>query len=115
MQIGSYKFLRFCGFVGIVFVSMFSIATSFGMRSGIWRSMGKVKPLMASSQFTTITKKNVLNHPSFEVMEDFNVKEYGFHGSILKHRQSGAQVISVITPDENKVFGITFRTPPSDR
>ena len=31
-----------------------------------------------------------------------------------EHKKSGAQVMSVIAPDENKVFGITLRTPPED-
>ena len=34
---------------------------------------------------------------------------------LYRHKKSGASVLSVIAPeDENKVFGITFRTPPSD-
>jgi Zn-dependent M16 (insulinase) family peptidase len=33
---------------------------------------------------------------------------------LRSHKKSGAQVMSVISPDENKVFGVTFRTPPDD-
>ena len=33
---------------------------------------------------------------------------------LSSHKKSGAQVMSVISPDENKVFGVTFRTPPAD-
>jgi Zn-dependent M16 (insulinase) family peptidase len=33
---------------------------------------------------------------------------------LCSHKKSGAQVMSVISPDENKVFGVTFRTPPAD-
>ena len=34
---------------------------------------------------------------------------------LYRHKKSGASVLSVIAPqDENKVFGITFRTPPPD-
>ena len=33
---------------------------------------------------------------------------------LYKHKKSGAELLSVVAPDENKVFGITFRTPPSD-
>ena len=40
--------------------------------------------------------------------------EYGVRATIYKHKKSGAEVLSVIAPDENKVFGITFRTPPKD-
>jgi Zn-dependent M16 (insulinase) family peptidase len=56
-----------------------------------------------------------ITHPSFERVDTFSVSEYGFQGSTYKHRKSGAEVISVVTPDDNKVFGITFRTPPKDR
>ena len=34
-------------------------------------------------------------------------------GYLYQH-QSGARVLSVVCPDDNKVFGINFRTPPSD-
>src|SRR6202011_2497595 len=30
------------------------------------------------------------------------------------HRKTGAELLSVINRDENKVFGVTFRTPPED-
>jgi len=33
---------------------------------------------------------------------------------MYKHDKSGAEVLSVIAPDENKVFGVNFRTPPKD-
>jgi hypothetical protein len=55
------------------------------------------------------------SHPSYEEVETFKIAEYGLEGTLYKHRKSGAQVISVIAPDENSVFGITFRTPPDDR
>lgn len=34
--------------------------------------------------------------------------------TLYKHDKSGAEVLSVIAADENKVFGINFRTPPKD-
>lgn len=33
---------------------------------------------------------------------------------LFKHKKTGAEVMSVINDDENKVFGIVFRTPPKD-
>lgn len=55
-------------------------------------------------------------HPSYEVVEKFFIPEYGLEGISYNHKKTGAQVISIISPDDdNKVFGITFRTPPSDR
>lgn len=56
-----------------------------------------------------------INHPSYDVVENTTIKEYGLSATLYSHKKSGAQVISVISPqDDNKVFGITFRTPPSD-
>lgn len=40
--------------------------------------------------------------------------EYGVRATMYKHDKSGAEVLSVIAPDENKVFGVNFRTPPKD-
>ena len=31
---------------------------------------------------------------------------------LFKHKKTGAEVMSVSNDDENKVFGIVFRTPP---
>jgi len=62
----------------------------------------------------TIASAPVVTHPSFEVLRDEMVDEYGVRATMYKHVKSGAEVLSVVAPDENKVFGITFRTPPKD-
>ena len=31
-----------------------------------------------------------------------------------RHNKTGAEILSLVNDDENKVFGITFRTPPGD-
>lgn len=33
---------------------------------------------------------------------------------MYKHKKSGAEVMSAQADDDNKVFGIVFRTPPKD-
>lgn len=53
-------------------------------------------------------------HPSFSLLNDSFVQEYGVRALTYEHVKSGAQVISMMAPDDNKVFGITFRTPPGD-
>lgn len=53
-------------------------------------------------------------HPSYDLIDNHYIEEYGIRAILYSHRKSGAQVMSVIAPDENKVFGITFRTPPPD-
>lgn len=62
----------------------------------------------------TVATKPVVTHPSYDAVEKFEIAEYGLTGALYQHRKSGAQVISIEAPDENKVFGITFRTPPKD-
>jgi len=55
-----------------------------------------------------------VTHPAFEVLEKDVVTEYGAYCTLYRHKKSGAELLSVSTEDDNKVFGITFRTPPSD-
>ncbi|HTM77056.1 MAG TPA: insulinase family protein, partial [Devosia sp.] len=33
---------------------------------------------------------------------------------LYRHKKTGAEVLSLVNDDENKVFGITFKTPPTD-
>jgi len=50
----------------------------------------------------------------YELVKHDKIDEYGAKVSLFKHKKTGAEVMSVSVPDENKVFGITFRTPPAD-
>eukprot|EP01041_Mallomonas_annulata_P007213 gene7214-14710_t len=65
-----------------------------------------------SSTGSTLSKH--VEHPSYELIQQGIIREYGANAALYKHKKSGAQVLSVIAPDENKVFGATFRTPPDD-
>ena len=55
-----------------------------------------------------------VTHPAFDVVQKDVVTEYGAYCTLYRHKKSGAELLSVATDDDNKVFGITFRTPPSD-
>jgi hypothetical protein len=55
-----------------------------------------------------------VTHPSYEVIEKDVVSEYGAYCTLYRHKKSGAELLSVSVDDDNKVFGITFRTPPED-
>ena len=48
----------------------------------------------------------------FELLRREEVEEYAAEARIYRHR-SGAQLLSMVTDDENKVFGANFRTPPA--
>lgn len=42
------------------------------------------------------------------------VKEANAEGYLFHHEQSGAKLLKLFTKDDNKVFSVTFKTPPSD-
>jgi presequence protease len=42
------------------------------------------------------------------------ISEIASISKIYRHRKTGAELLSLINRDENKVFGATFRTPPED-
>jgi len=56
----------------------------------------------------------VVEHPTFEVIQTDTVSEFGADAILYRHKQSGAELLSLSTDDDNKCFGITFRTPPQD-
>jgi Zn-dependent M16 (insulinase) family peptidase len=50
----------------------------------------------------------------FELEREKKIPELNMKASIFRHVQTQAQLLSLESQDENKVFGITFRTPPAD-
>ncbi len=57
---------------------------------------------------------NLNNMTQYEVMETKKLEDIQSVGHLLKHKKSGARIVLVENQDENKVFSIGFRTPPSD-
>jgi len=53
------------------------------------------------------------NH-GFELIKEADIAEINTRARLFRHVASGAELLSLENDDENKVFGITFRTPPSD-
>ncbi|MGI9524914.1 MAG: insulinase family protein [Hyphomicrobiaceae bacterium] len=50
----------------------------------------------------------------FEEIARTRIDEINSEARFYRHSQSGAELLSLLNDDENKVFGITFRTPPVD-
>lgn len=50
----------------------------------------------------------------FELLNDQTIPELKTRARLYRHVATGAELLSLENDDENKVFGITFRTPPSD-
>lgn len=50
----------------------------------------------------------------YTLLREEEIKDIGATGYLLRHNKSGARVMLMKNEDENKVFNIAFRTPPSD-
>jgi len=50
----------------------------------------------------------------FELLHEQDIPELNSKVQLYRHVKTGAELLSLQNDDENKVFGITFRTPPTD-
>lgn len=50
----------------------------------------------------------------FKLLEERYIKEIDSVGRLMLHEKSGARLFHVKNKDDNKVFSISFRTPPAD-
>jgi Zn-dependent M16 (insulinase) family peptidase len=50
----------------------------------------------------------------FELIREETIPEINTKAILYRHAKTGAQLLSLINDDENKVFGIAFATPPQD-
>lgn len=50
----------------------------------------------------------------FKLLEKKNLEEINSMGMLFEHEKSGARLFFLKNEDENKVFSISFRTPPDD-
>ncbi len=55
-----------------------------------------------------------MSHPAFDLVRDETIAEINSEARLYRHKKTGAEVLSLVNDDENKVFGITFKTPPED-
>lgn len=51
---------------------------------------------------------------NFQLVREEHIPEFNSLAKLYRHNQTGAEVLSLENDDENKCFGITFRTPPQD-
>ncbi|KAK6946132.1 Peptidase M16C associated [Dillenia turbinata] len=59
-------------------------------------------------------RDDVAEKYGFEKLSEEFIEECKSRAVLYKHKKTGAEVMSVSNDDENKVFGIVFRTPPKD-
>ncbi|MDR3639947.1 MAG: insulinase family protein [Humidesulfovibrio sp.] len=50
----------------------------------------------------------------FALEREQQIPELAATARIYRHAKTGGRLLSLISPDENKVFGVAFRTPPAD-
>jgi Zn-dependent M16 (insulinase) family peptidase len=51
---------------------------------------------------------------NFVLKQERHIPEINSTARLFAHKKTGARLLSLTNNDENKVFGITFRTPPAD-
>lgn len=50
----------------------------------------------------------------FELIREQEIRELNSQARFYRHVRTGAELLSVANDDENKCFGVTFKTPPPD-
>ena len=54
------------------------------------------------------------SYNGFKVLETETISDIASEGTIFEHEKSGARLLFLKNEDDNKVFSISFRTPPKD-
>lgn len=67
---------------------------------------------MIESRHAAILTRLLMNH--FKLIRELFVNEFNGTVKEYRHEPTGAELISVENGDNNKAFGIAFRTPPAD-
>jgi presequence protease len=56
----------------------------------------------------------MLGFDGFELLREQALIEFNTTARSYRHAKTGAELLSLVNDDENKVFAVTFRTPPRD-
>ena len=64
-----------------------------------------------AAPISPVELKPPANLHGFELLREEYVAEYDAKVFLFKHEKTGAEVMSLSNDDENKTFGVTFRTP----
>ena len=54
------------------------------------------------------------NLDAYELIKEQALNDINSEGYILRHKKSGARIALISNDDDNKVFFIGFKTPPTD-
>lgn len=61
-----------------------------------------------------VIKMKVEEVKAYEILQDREIADLNSRGILLRHKKTGARIALLSNDDENKVFYIGFRTPPTD-
>lgn len=61
-----------------------------------------------------MSSKSLSNLHGFKLIEEREIKELNGVARLFEHEKSGARLVNIKNDDDNKVFSISFRTPPED-
>lgn len=53
-------------------------------------------------------------YKNYRIVKEENIKAVDGQAILLEHEKTGARILVIQNKDDNKVFNITFRTPPAD-
>ena len=67
-----------------------------------------------AAPISPVELKPPANLHGFELLREEYVAEYDAKVFLFRHEKTGAEVMSLSNDDENKTFGVTFRTPPAN-
>ena len=59
-------------------------------------------------------KESPLHAHGFTLLREERLEEVGGIVRLWRHDVTGAELLSVLNDDENKSFGVSFRTPPKN-
>ena len=104
----------------IMFLTLrsFVSAAMLSARMPAVRTMASARMLMSTAStvqpasFDALDVSGILD--KFELIRKEPIHERGLTASIYRHKATGAEVLSINAPDENKVFSCNFRTLPKD-
>ncbi|RWW24969.1 hypothetical protein BHE74_00002106 [Ensete ventricosum] len=65
-----------------------------------------------ASRGAEIDRSDIAEKLGFEIISEQTINECKATAVLYKHKKTGAEIMSVSNDDENKVFGVVFRTPP---
>ena len=103
--------------IGIALVGSVGFAAGRAALRGSATHAGRtrvVQSVATAAPVSSVLAAEPATHPGFELVKVEMVDEYTIKCATYRHIKSGAELISAQADDDNKVFGIVFRTPVTD-